>query len=70
MPDYKNSFRAPAYYEEEIVDEEGSVVGKIRIKPSSILWKPKNARKYFSIKLEIFTDWITDPDTKARKTIS
>ena len=68
MPEYKNSFRAPAYYEEVIIDEEGSVVGTIRIKPSSVLWKPKNAQKYFSVKLEKLTEWITDPDTKARKT--
>ena len=70
MPEYRNSFRAPAYYEEVIINEENSVVGTIRIKPSSVLWKPKNAQKYFSVKLEKLTEWITDPDTKARKTKS
>ena len=70
MPEYRNSFRAPAYYEEVIINEENSVVGTIRIKPSSVLWKPRNAQKYFSVKLDKFTDWITDPDTKASKTKS
>lgn len=70
MPEYRNSFRAPAYYEEVIIDENNSVVGTIRIKPSSVLWKPKNAQKYFSVNLEKFIDWITDPDTRARKTKS
>ena len=70
MPEYRNSFRAPAYYEEVIIDEDNSVVGTIRIKPSSVLWKPKNAQKYFSVNLEKFIDWITDPDTRARKTKS
>ena len=70
MPVYKNSFRAPAYFEETIIDEEDSVIGTIRVKPSSILWKPKNAQKYYSINLQKFTEWITDSDTKAKKTKS
>ena len=70
MPGYKNSFRAPAYFEETIIDEVGGVVGTIRVKPSSILWKPKNQRKYYSVQLGKFAEWITDPDTKASKTKS
>ena len=70
MPVYKNSFRAPAYFEETIIDEEDTVIGTIRVKPSSILWKPKNAQKYYSINLQKFAEWITDSDTKARKTKS
>ena len=70
MPVYKNSFRAPAHYEETIIDEHGTVVGTIRVKPSSILWKPSHAQKYYSMSLQKFTEWITDPDTKARKTKS
>jgi len=37
MPDYKNSFRAPAYFEETIVDANGTVIGTIRVKPVSVL---------------------------------
>lgn len=67
MPEYKNSFRAPEHIEETIVDEIGSVVGKLRIKPSGVLWKPKNQQKYYRKSLEDFTDWITDPATKATR---
>lgn len=68
MPRYNNSFRAPEYYEEVIVDGDGIVIGTIRVKPSSVLWKPRNARKYFSVSLETFADWIEAESTKARRT--
>lgn len=70
MPNYKNRFRAPAYLEETIEDENGTVLGTIRVKPSSVLWKPKNAHKYYSVSLASFAEWIMDPDTKARQTKS
>lgn len=69
MPKYNNKFSSPAYIEETIVDENG-VVGTLRIKPSSLLWKPKGAQKYFSVPLDKFAEWVTDKDTKARKTAS
>lgn len=69
MPKYNNSFSSPKYIEETIVNDDG-VVGYIRIKPSGILWKPKGERKYFSVPLERFTDWITAPKTKAGRTSS
>ena len=37
MPKYKNHFRAPAYVQETILDDNGAIVGTIRIKPSTIL---------------------------------
>ena len=69
MPKYNNKFSSPAYIEETIVNENG-VVGKLRIKPSSILWKPKGAQKYFSVSLDKFAAWVTDANTNARKTAS
>ena len=66
MPKYKNSFRGADFVEETIVDDQGVVVGTIRIKPSSVLWKPKGKHSFLSVPLEKFTDWITDPGTKAR----
>ena len=59
MPDYKNSFSAPSYREETIVDENGRTVGTLRIKPSSILWKPSGAQSFHAVPLDTFTDWIT-----------
>ncbi len=62
-----NSFRSPAFTEETIVDESGLVVGHIRLKPSGILWKPKGNGKYYSVPIDKFEDWITDPKTKASR---
>lgn len=70
MPKYNNHFASPDHIEETILSTSGEVIGTIRIKPSSILWKPKGAQKYFSKPLEAFTAWITDPATKARKAAS
>jgi hypothetical protein len=69
VPKYNNHFRSPDHIEETIVNDEG-VVGTIRVKPSSILWKPKGAQKYYSMPLDSFAAWISDPGTKARKTSS
>jgi len=70
MPKYKNSFATPAHLEEEILDEAGKKIGTIRVKPVSILWKPKGQSKFFSVDLETFTKWIIDPKTRAAKTDS
>ena len=66
----KNSFRAGQFTEELIVDENNKVVGTVRIKPNAILWKPKGtggAKPFYAVPLQRFADWITDPDTKARR---
>ena len=65
MP-YKNSFRAPQYIEQTILNNHGAVVGTIRIKPSTLLWKKVNGQKFYSVPLGTFTEWITHSATKAR----
>lgn len=70
MPKYKNSFRGPEFIEQTIADENGEVLGTVRIKPSSVLWKPKGKHQFLSVPLLKFSEWITDPGTKARKTRS
>ena len=70
MPKYRNSFRAAAFSEETVLDEKGRVIGTVRIKPVSILWKPKGTAKFYSVSLDDFVKWITDSKTKARKTAS
>jgi hypothetical protein len=67
MPKYLNSFKNPEYREEVIVAEDGSMIGTIRIKPSSILWKPKSAREFYAVSLEAFAAWITSTEAKAKK---
>lgn len=64
----KNSFRSPALVDETILDEHGKTIGTVRLKPTGILWKPKNAQAFFAVSLKQFTDWIIDPATKAKKT--
>ena len=68
VPKYTNSFRTPVHTDEEILDADGNKLGEIRLKPSSVLWKPKGAHKYFSVDLDSFTSWITDPSTNATRT--
>jgi len=64
------SFESQKYVEERILDENGKVFGVIRIKPSGVLWKPKGVEKFYSVSLSVFTQWITDPATKAARTKS
>ena len=68
MPKYNNSFTTPTHIEETILDADDKVIGTIRIKPVSVLWKPKGQQKFFAVDLETFTKWITDPNTGASKT--
>jgi hypothetical protein len=68
MPKYKNSFTAPTHFEETILDANDKVIGTIRIKPVSVLWKPKGQQKFFAVDLETFSRWITSPATGASRT--
>ena len=68
MPEYVNKFKSPVYIEETIMDNNGNTIGTIRIKPSGILWKPSGSPKYYSIPLDDFIAWITDKQTRARRT--
>lgn len=66
MPRYKNQFKTPTYVEHTIVGTDGNIIGKLRIKPNSVMWKPVNAREFFAVDLEDFTTWICNT-TQARK---
>jgi len=70
MPKYSNEFASPMYREETIRNQEGKTVGTVRIKPSGVLWKPGAGSKYYSVSLDKFTQWITDPNTNATRTKS
>jgi hypothetical protein len=57
----KNQFLEPVCYDHVIGKAEGgSKVGEIRVKPSSILWKPRGQQKYFSATLDDFSKWIAE----------
>lgn len=68
MPASKNKFLAPSSYDHEIGDaDDGTKVGELRIKPSSILWKGKGEHKYRSVSLDDFVAWITTAGTLVKK---
>jgi hypothetical protein len=69
MPGYRNSFRVPEVLEAEIVNEKGAIIGTIRVKPTSILWRTKGQHSFLSVPLDRFIQWIEDPQTSA-KTVS
>lgn len=70
MPKYKNRIKAPAFIEHTILDGQDKPVGRIRIKPSNVLWKKKGAGKFWNVSLDEFINWITDPKTNAKRTKS
>ena len=65
MPTYSNSFLASAYIEQAILDRSGSVIGTIRIKPSTIMWKNARERQWRSVRLDQFVEWITSRRARA-----
>ncbi len=70
MPAYKYKFKSLEYFEETILDDKNDTIGTVRIKPSGILWKPKGQHKYYAVTLEQFKEWITDENTRAKRTSS
>lgn len=63
----KNQFAGPDYFQETILREDGTRIGVIRIKPSSVLWKPSGVQQFYRVTLDEFIDWITSPSTGARR---
>ena len=70
MPKYTKQFARPDYYDHDILDAQDKKVGTLRVKPTGVLWKQAGGHKFFSVSLDKFTNWITDPQTKASKTKS
>ena len=62
-----NNFRPVKFYDFEIVNEESRVVGKIRIKPSGILWKSRGSHDWLGVDLEKFAIFMKDSGTIQKK---
>lgn len=62
-----NSFRPRKYYDHEIVDGEGKIVGHIRVKPSGILWSPKNGKDWIGVSLAEFSEFMEKTGKKQKK---
>ena len=59
MPASVNKFSEPDHYDHDFANvDDGTKVGTLRVKPSSILWKPKSAHQFHSASLEEFQEWI------------
>jgi hypothetical protein len=59
MPDAKYRFSEQESYDHKIVDaDDKTAIGQLRIKPSSILWKPKGHQKFYKVSLDRFREWI------------
>ncbi|MCK1577752.1 hypothetical protein [Bradyrhizobium sp. 174] len=50
------AFKRPESQDYTIVDEtdDDKVVGKVRIKPSGVLWSPKGGHRWFKVSLTDF----------------
>jgi hypothetical protein len=62
-----HSFRPRKYEDHEIVDANNNVVEHIRVKPSGILWSPKNGKDWRGISLADFSEHIKASGKKQSK---
>jgi hypothetical protein len=68
MPKYTNTFKRPDYHDEVVVGGNGKLLGTIRIKPSSVMWRPNGSRSFLSVSLDRFAAWITSAASQATRT--
>lgn len=54
----RNRFKCTKAVEQEIIDEQEEKIGTIRIKPCSVQWKPKNAKKWYTVPLSAFARYM------------
>jgi hypothetical protein len=62
-----NSFRPKKYEDHEIVDDKNKVVGHVRVKPSGILWSPKNGKDWYGVSIAEFALYIEENGKKIKK---
>jgi hypothetical protein len=62
----KKEFNVPEFAQFEI-KEGGAVFGTVRVKPSGILWAPKNSHYWFKLGIEKFGTLAETHGTKQKK---
>jgi hypothetical protein len=62
-----NSFRPKKYEDHEIVDADSKVVGHIRVKPSGILWSPRNGKDWYGVPLDQLAEFLEKTGKKQTK---
>jgi hypothetical protein len=71
MPASKYKFLEPEAYDHWIgTAADDATVGALRVKPSTILWKPKGAKgktPWFSATIDEFAEWIKIKNYKVSK---
>jgi len=67
MPNYVNILEQPQHMEAKVLGPapRRPLVGTIRVKPSTVLWKPAGQRQFYAVALDEFAEWITSPETRA-----
>jgi hypothetical protein len=63
----KNRFYPEKYYDHRIVDQAGSTIGHIRVKPSGILGAPKDAKVWYGLPLSRFAKFCEEYGNKQKK---
>lgn len=62
-----NSFRPRKFEDHEIVDDANKVVGHVRVKPSGVLWSPKNGKDWYGVSLKDFAAFMEEHGKKQKK---
>lgn len=57
MPRSNNQFARQDHYDHKILNEDGKVIGHIRVKPSGVLWCPKSSHQWYGLTLEQFANY-------------
>jgi hypothetical protein len=55
-----NSFRIPKFIDHIIQDDDGLVVGTLRIKPSGVAWSPADGKKWRTVRLRKFIEFMEE----------
>jgi hypothetical protein len=58
MPGSKYKFVENEAIDLKIGSDDDGIIGVLRVKPSSVLWKPKGSQKFLSVPLDDFRTWI------------
>jgi hypothetical protein len=62
-----NSFKPRKFEDVTIVDGTGLTVGHLRIKPSGVLWAPKNAKVWYGVPIKKLADFAQRVGKKQKK---
>lgn len=62
-----NSFLPRKFEDHTIVDGDSKVVGHIRVKPSGVLWSPKNGKDWYGVSLADFSSFMENNGKKLKK---